>query len=67
MEGAIITDIIEGAIALGDYLASLPEKDREAVKARLRAKLAETATDITALADEIAKTRAAREALPPSE
>lgn len=64
--GAIVSGLIEGAITLGDYLASLPEKDREAVKAQLRASAATLATDIATLDGELAKTRAALDALPPA-
>ena len=62
-----VTVALDALFKLGEYLASLPEKDREKVKARMRAKFAEVLADIGTLDDEIAKTKAARDALPPPE
>ena len=45
--------IIEGAIALGEYLASLPEADRAKIVAQLRSQITSTAIDRQALTDEL--------------
>ena len=54
---------IDLAIKGAEYLATLPEQDREKVIAQWKAQAAQTAVDVTALSDELTRVKAEHEAL----
>ena len=59
----LVSALLDAAIKLGEYLATLPEQDREKVKAQWKAQAAATATDVQALSDELAQLRAEHDTL----
>ena len=54
----LIQALIDSAIKMGQYLATLPEQDREKVAAQWKAQAAATHADVTALSDELAALKA---------
>lgn len=59
----LVEAIVAAAIELGKYLATLPEKDRQAVIDSWRSQAAATAQDRQALVDELDKLKAEHAAL----
>lgn len=59
----LVQALLDAAIAMGKYLATLPEQDREKVVAQWKAQAAQTAVDVTALSDELTRVKAEHEAL----
>jgi len=59
----LVQALLDSAIKLGEYLATLPEQDRQKVTAQWRAQALSTAADVTALSDELAALKAEHEAL----
>ena len=60
---ALVAALLDAAIAMGKYLATLPEQDREKVTAQWKTQVAATAVDVTALSDELASLKAEHAAL----
>ena len=59
----LVQAIVAAAIELGEYLATLPEKDRQAAVAQLRAQQQTAAADVDALRAELASLKAEHAAL----